>query len=71
MVTISLGIAPLHFGIDQALPDGSFGNVFIVVALFLIPFAIHANGLMVDDRKYSGIFWRQFPVAALTFKRTR
>jgi hypothetical protein len=49
MVAISLGIPPLHFGIDQALPDGFFGYVFVVVAVFFFPFAIHANGLMVDD----------------------
>ena len=71
MITISLGVPPLHLGIYQALPDRSFGDVLIVVALFFLPFAIHANGLMVDDGKYSGIFWRQLSVATLALERTR
>jgi hypothetical protein len=70
MVTIALGVTPLHFRIDQALPDGMFGYIFVIVAAFLFPFAIHADGFMIDDGENSGISWRQFTIAALALNCT-
>ena len=70
VVTVALGIAPLHFRINQALPNGLLGYIFVIVPFFLFAFAIHADGFMIDNGKDSWIGWRQFPIAALAFNRT-
>jgi hypothetical protein len=50
MIAISLGIAPLHFSIYKTLPDGLFGNFFVIIPLFFIIFTGGADGLMIIDR---------------------
>jgi hypothetical protein len=65
VVTIALGVTPLHFRVNQALPNGLLGYIFVIVAVFLFAFAIHADGFMIDNGKNSGIGGRQFSIAAL------
>jgi uncharacterized membrane protein YjjP (DUF1212 family) len=49
VIAISLGIAPLHFGVYKTLPDGLFGNFFVIIPFFFISFAGRADGLMIVD----------------------
>jgi hypothetical protein len=42
-----LRITPLHFGIDQTLPDHVLGHVFVIRPLLLLAFTIHTDGLMI------------------------
>jgi hypothetical protein len=71
MIAIPLGITPLHFGIDHALPDGLLGYFFVIIPFFLSTFAVHANGFMVYNGQDSRLIWRQFLAAALTLYRAR
>jgi hypothetical protein len=70
VIAISLGIAPLHFGIYQTLPDGLFGNFFVIIPLFFIIFTGCAYGLMIIDRENSRVRWSKLPVAPLTLDST-
>ena len=70
VIAISLGITPLHFGVYEALPDGLFGNFFIIGPFFLFILASRTDGLMIIDRENSGVCWRQLPLAAMTLDRT-
>lgn len=49
VIAVSLGIAPLHFGVYKTLPDGLFGNFFVIIPFFFISFAGRADGLMIVD----------------------
>jgi hypothetical protein len=70
VIAISLGITPLHFGIDKTLPDGLFRNFLVIGLLFLLLFTGRTYGLMIIDRKNSGIFWSELPVAPLALNST-
>ena len=50
MIAKPLRIAPLHFGINQTLPDHVFGHVFVIRPLLLLAFTIHTDGLMIINR---------------------
>jgi hypothetical protein len=71
MIAVPFGIAPLHFGVYQALPDGLFGYFLVIFPFFLLLFAVHANGLMVHNGEDSRIIWRQFPAAPPALNCTR
>ena len=71
VIAISLGIAPLHFGIYKTLPDGLFGNFFIIIPLFFIIFTAGTDGLMIIDRENSRFRWSELPVAPITLDSTR
>ncbi len=70
VIAISLGITPLHFGIDEALPDGLFRHLLVIVPFFLLIFTGRAYGLMVVDRKNSRICWSELPLAPITLDGT-
>ncbi len=70
VIAISLGITPLHFGINKALPDGLFRHVLVVVSFFFPILAGRADGLMIVDGKNSRICWRELPVAPMTLDGT-
>jgi hypothetical protein len=70
VIAISLGITPLYFGIYQTLPDGLFGNFFVIIPFFFIIFTGHAYGLMIVDRKNSRVCWSELPVTAMTLDST-
>jgi hypothetical protein len=71
MVAVACRIAPLQLGVYQTLPDGLFGYFLIILPLFLLPFADHTNGFMIDHGKDSLVSRRQFPVAPLALDSTR
>jgi hypothetical protein len=50
VIAISLGIAPLHFSIDETLPNGLFGNFFVIIPFFFLILTGGADGLMIVDR---------------------
>ena len=66
MIAVALGITPLHFSIYQALPDRLFGYFLIVIPLFLLLFAGHTDGFMIDHGEDSWVGGRQFTAAPLT-----
>jgi hypothetical protein len=70
MIAISLGITPLHFGIYKTLPDGLFRNFLVIGLLFLLLFTGRAYGLMIINRKNSGIFWSELPVTPMALNST-
>ena len=71
VIAISLGIAPLDFGIYKTLPDGLFGNFFVIISLFFVIFAGCADGLMVIDRENSRVRGSELPVTPATLDSTR
>jgi hypothetical protein len=70
VIAISLGITPLHFGIDKTLPDGLFRHFFVIIPFFFLTFAGGTYGLMIIDRKDSRVGRRKLPVAPLTMDGT-
>ena len=57
MITETRWVTVLQLRIDHTLSNGIFGYFFVVRSLLFFFFARHANGLMIIDRKNSGIFW--------------
>jgi hypothetical protein len=49
MIAVSLRITPLNFSVYQTLPDHLFGFFLIVGPLLLLIFAVHADGLMIEN----------------------
>ena len=70
VIAISLGIAPLYFGIYKTLPDGLFGYFFVIIPLFFIIFTGGADGLMIVDRENSLVRRSELPVTPITLNRT-
>ena len=70
VIAISLGIAPLNFGIYKTLSDGLFRHVIVIVPFFFLILTGRAYGLMIVDRKNSRICWSELPVAPMTLDST-
>jgi hypothetical protein len=70
VIAISLGITPLHFGIDKTLPDGLFRHFLVIVPFFFLIFTGRAYGLMIINRKNSGVCWTELPIAPLALNST-
>jgi hypothetical protein len=50
VITETLRITPLHFGINQTLPDHVLGHFFVIRPLLLLALTIHTDGLMIINR---------------------